>query len=76
MTETIDVLNLLKHFNLIDCGTLSISKTSLGKKRSGERYLIYLPINRNYLWRVLHSSKVKVKVLVELPKDLETEVVK
>jgi len=52
---------------LIDAGDLRVSKTSLGRKRPGERYLIYLPLNRNYLWRALHESGVKVRVFIEIP---------
>jgi hypothetical protein len=69
------ILDLLRG-SFVDCGELHVSKTSLGTKRLGNRYLIYLPLNRNYLWHVLHSSKARVKVLVELPKNPETEVVK
>jgi hypothetical protein len=51
----------------IDVGELRISRTSLGKKRAGERYLIYLPLNRNYLWRALHERGAKVRVFIEIP---------
>jgi hypothetical protein len=55
------ILNLLVSSQLIDCGELAISRSSLGKKkRSGERYLVYLPLSRNYLWRALHGRKVRV----------------
>ena len=54
------IFNLLISNRLIDCGELVISKSSLGKKRKGERYLVYLPLSRNYLWRGLHGRKVRV----------------
>jgi hypothetical protein len=69
------ILDLLRG-SFIDCGELHVSKTSLGTKRLGNRYLIYLPLNRNYLWQTLHSSRAKVKVFVELPKNLKAEAVK
>jgi hypothetical protein len=56
--------------NVVDCGMLYVSRTSTGTKKPGERYVIYLPMNRNYLWRALHNSKFKVKVLIELPENL------
>jgi hypothetical protein len=62
----LNVLDLLR-MKFLDCGDLHVSKTSLGVRRSGNRYLIYLPANRNYLWEMLHSSKVKVRIFVELP---------
>jgi hypothetical protein len=44
---------------LIDAGELRLTKTTLGK-RGGPRYLIYLPLSRNYLWQALHGRKVRV----------------
>jgi hypothetical protein len=55
---------------LIDAGELHVSRTSLGKNRTGNRYLIYLPLNRNYLWRLLHEKKVKVRVFIEVPSEV------
>jgi hypothetical protein len=54
---------------LIDAGELRIAKTSLGKKRTGDRYLIYLPLNRNYLWGAIHEKRVKVRVYIEIPSE-------
>jgi hypothetical protein len=53
---------------LIDVGEIHVTRTSLGKKQ-GERYLIYLPMNRNYVWRLLHDLGVKVRVYIEIPED-------
>ena len=36
-----------------------------------DRYLIYLPINLNYLWRELHERKLKVRVYIEIPDEEE-----
>jgi len=57
----------LSRQSLVDVGEVHISRTSLGKK-SGSRYLIYLPINRNYLWEMLHKSRAKVRVFIEVPR--------
>ncbi|MCC6014246.1 MAG: hypothetical protein LM564_00905 [Desulfurococcaceae archaeon] len=51
---------------VVDVGELRISKTTLGK-RGGERFLIYLPLNRNYLWRELYERRVKVRIFIEIP---------
>jgi hypothetical protein len=68
-----DILKRRISGELIDAGELRVSKTSLGKKRPGERYLIYLPLNRNYLWRALHESGVKVRVFIEIPEGVLKE---
>jgi hypothetical protein len=64
-----DILKRRISGELIDAGELRVSKTSLGRKKPGERYLIYLPLNRNYLWRMLHEGGVKVRVFVEIPEE-------
>jgi len=65
-----DVLDLLS-IGLIDCGELHISRTSMGSKRPcEERFLIYLPKGRNYLWKMLNELKVRVRVFIELPREL------
>jgi hypothetical protein len=62
---------VIKAFGLsvIDAGELRISKTTLGK-RGGDRFLIYLPMNRNYLWKLLHNANAKVRVYIEVPEDV------
>jgi len=55
--------------SIIDAGELRISRTTLGKNREADRYLIYLPINRNYVWRVLHRKNKKVRVLLMIPSE-------
>jgi len=55
--------------NIIDAGELKISRTTLGKRKEADRYLIYLPINRNYVWRVLHQKNQKVRVLLMIPSE-------
>jgi hypothetical protein len=54
---------------VLDVGELRISRTTLGK-RGGERYLIYLPLNRNYLWRELYERRVRVRVFIEIPEEI------
>jgi hypothetical protein len=54
---------------IVDVGEVNISRTTLGKKH-GERYLIYLPMNRNYLWKTLHELNAKVRVYIEIPEDV------
>jgi len=34
-----------------------------------DRYLIYLPVSLNFLWRELHEKKVKVRVYIEIPDE-------
>jgi hypothetical protein len=54
---------------VVDVGEVRITRTNLGKNRPGKRYLIYLPLNRNYLWEVLHERNVKVRVFIEIPSE-------
>jgi hypothetical protein len=68
-SNAITVLDLLVGGRLLDCGELVVSKTTLGRRRVGERFLIYLPGNRCYLWRELHERKVRVRVYLELPES-------
>jgi len=65
-----EILRLLLNGQILDCGELSISKSSLGRKKVGERFLVYLPIHRNYLWKLLHERKTKLRVYLEMPKEL------
>jgi hypothetical protein len=68
-----EIINLLIAGRLIDCGELLVAKSTLGKKRPGLRFLIYLPSNRNYLWKSLNNAKLRVRVYIELPKVASTE---
>jgi hypothetical protein len=67
--ETLLATHMLKGQKLVDVGEVRITRTTLGKKQ-GERYLIYLPMNRNYLWRLLHDLDAKVRVFIEIPEDV------
>jgi hypothetical protein len=67
---TSELVGHLLKSNLIDVGEVRLTKTSLGKQ-GGPRYLIYLPLARNYLWRRLHELNVKVRVYIELPEGVE-----
>jgi hypothetical protein len=59
---------------LIDVGELRISKTRyrIGNKLE-DRFLIYLPINRNYLWRILHKKNIKVRIFIEIPAEVSNK---
>jgi hypothetical protein len=50
----------------MDVGEVRISRTSRTKLDKA-RYLIYLPTNRNYLWRILHEKRIRVRVFIEIP---------
>jgi hypothetical protein len=64
------ILDLLVSGRLLDCGELLVARTSLGKKKPGERFLIYLPGNRSYLWKELNERKIKVRVYLQLPEKM------
>jgi hypothetical protein len=61
-------LQMIKQ-GLVDVGEVQITRAT-ASSRSGERYLIYLPMNRNYLWRLLHDMHVKIRVYLEIPEDV------
>jgi len=50
--------------NFIDVGELKISRTAIVKGKP--RYLIYLPVRRNYLWDEIHRRGLKVRVYLEI----------
>ena len=54
------VLEILKSRRLIPLGTRKIAKLGYN------RYVIYLPIELNYLWRELNESKSKIKIYIEI----------
>ena len=58
---------------VIDIGEVRIAKSSLGRKIQGSRYVIYLPINRNYLWEELHKTNRKFRVFIEVFSDVVEE---
>jgi hypothetical protein len=51
----------------MDVGEVRISRTSRTKLGDKARYVIYLPTNRNYLWRILHEKRIRVRVFMEIP---------
>jgi hypothetical protein len=63
------ILDLLWRGRFLDCGELFVSRTTSGRKRPGQRFLIYLPTNRNYVWKLLHEKKVRLRIYIELPKE-------
>ena len=54
------LIELLKSRRIIPLLKKSVAK--LGR----ERYVIYLPIELNELWRELHDSKKKINVYIEI----------
>ncbi len=50
----------------IDVGELRIARSTPDRARGKARYLIYLPISRNYLWEKLYNSRVVVRVYFEV----------
>jgi hypothetical protein len=35
--------------------------------KAGNRYLVYLPVELNAIWRELHEKKVELNVIIEVP---------
>ena len=60
------VLSTLMRGRIIDVGEVHISRTSLGRNKPEKRYLVYLPLNRNYLWKALYEKERKVRVYIEV----------
>jgi|MonGeyMetagenome_1017769.scaffolds.fasta_scaffold358977_2 hypothetical protein len=52
--------SLLKQVRMVPMAGRKITK-------AGQRYLIYLPIELNDLWRELHEKKVELNVIIEIP---------
>lgn len=61
------LIDVIRSQRVVDVGEVRVTKTTLGRSRAGERYLIYLPLSRNYLWRYLHESNAKIRVFIEIP---------
>jgi len=60
----------LNDTDIIDIGELRISRTNLGRKGGfRERYVVYLPVSRNYLWKALHEKKIKIRLFIEIPRE-------
>lgn len=54
---------ILKSKKVIDVGEVRVTRSPAGDK---ERFLIYLPVSRNYLWRLIWDSGKKVRVYIEV----------
>lgn len=67
--ESSVLVNMLSQ-KVIDVGEVHVSRTSLGKNKTGYRYLIYLPLSRNYLWKILHERGAKIRVFIEIPGEV------
>jgi len=53
-------MDFLKSRRIIPVGSRRISRLGYN------RYVIYLPIELNYLWKELNQSKNRVKVYIEI----------
>ncbi len=62
-------MSLPKLPRVIDVGELKLSRTNLQGGR--HRYLIYLPIRRNYVWEQIYNKGLKVRVYLELVEEPE-----
>ena len=63
------VKELLKA-KLLDLGEVRVARASPNAVRGKPRFLIYLPVNRNYVWQWLHESGARIRLFAELPEDL------
>jgi hypothetical protein len=78
MTPEVASMGMLEELlrtNLIDIGEVKIARatTRLGGVEGRERYLIYLPTSRAYLWRALHDMGGRVRVWIEIPQKLKAK---
>lgn len=69
------ILQELLKTSLIDIGEVKIARatTRFGGVEGKERYVVYLPLARNYLWRVLHDMGGKVRLYIEVPEGLRAK---
>ena len=70
-----EILKELLKMGLIDVGEVKIARASphLGGVPGKERYVIYLPMSRAYLWRALHEFDEKVRLYIELPERVRVK---
>jgi len=59
-------LKMLKGARIIDIGERKISRT-VKEYKGRSRFVIYLPVGRNDIWRILWEERIPVKVFLELP---------
>jgi hypothetical protein len=67
MVETL-YLEMLKKIRILDIGERRISRT-VREYRGRSRYVIYLPVTRNDVWKILWEKRIPVKVFLELPEE-------
>lgn len=46
---------------MLEGKVLDVGQTKMARL-SENRFVIYLPTNRNYLWQALHKKKVRVRI--------------
>jgi hypothetical protein len=59
-------IEVIKRSKVLDLGLKRISRTVRNYKGQ-PRFVIYLPITRNYIWGFLWERKIPVKVFLEIP---------
>ena len=60
VSDSMSLIELLKSRKLLPLGSRRISKLD------NDRYVVYLPIELNDLWKELNETKVKVRVYIEI----------
>jgi len=65
-------MSRLSHVQIIKGHLYPIGSRTI-VQMSKDRYLIYLPVDLNYIWKELHEKEVKVRVYIEIPPDDEEE---
>ena len=71
MTKTL-YFEMLRGARIIDIGERKISRT-VKEYRGRSRYVIYLPVTRNEIWKILWERRIPVKVFLELPEETKVE---
>ena len=61
-------VEMLRKARVIDVGERRISRT-VREYRGRSRFVIYLPVTRNDVWRILWEKRILVKVFLELPEE-------
>jgi hypothetical protein len=51
---------------VIDVGELRVARSTPNKARGKARYVLYLPLARNYLWQELYEKKLRIRVYFEI----------
>lgn len=71
----INVVRELLKTKIIDIGEVKIARatTRLHGVEGRERYLVYLPSSRTYLWKALHETGERVRLFIVIPERLRAK---